>query len=76
MWVIRIWGAPQLPRVLHGPGQCVVGDLLPALLGGEQVGVAGVFLDLGHGVGRSRAFWNTASTTRVGMGDAKATISR
>jgi hypothetical protein len=37
--------------VLHGPGQGVVGDLFPALLGGQQVGVAGVLLDLGQGVG-------------------------
>jgi hypothetical protein len=49
-WVIRIW-APLSARVLHRPGQGVVGDLLPAVLGGQQVGVAGVFLDLGHGVG-------------------------
>jgi hypothetical protein len=35
---IRIWGTLS-PRVLHGPGQGLVCDLLPALLGGQQVGV-------------------------------------
>jgi hypothetical protein len=42
---------PLLPRILHGPGQGVVGDLLPALHGGQQVRIAGAFLDFGHGVG-------------------------
>jgi hypothetical protein len=51
MWVIRVRGHPSLPRVLYGPGQGVVGDLLPALLREQQVGVAGVLLDLGDGVG-------------------------
>src|SRR6266545_749088 len=50
MWVIRTSGTGS-PGVGHGPGEGVVGDLLPALLGGQQVGVAGVLLDLGHGVG-------------------------
>src|SRR5829696_9506256 len=46
----RAW-APLSARVLHGAGQGVVGDLFPALLGGQQVGVAGILLHLGHGVG-------------------------
>jgi hypothetical protein len=46
----EVWGGLS-PRVVDGPGQGVVGDLLPALLGGQQVGVAGLFLDLGHGAG-------------------------
>jgi hypothetical protein len=50
MWVIQVWDT-QLPRVLYGPGQGVVGDLLPAFLCGPQVGVVGVFLDLGHALG-------------------------